>query len=65
VSVFEGGIDAHLVLAVLQRQHLVMGKTKPPVFFVIGRPVRNPFRMVRNCVKAPLEFSERQRSMHG
>ena len=36
VPVFQTRIDAYLVVAVLQRQHLIVRKTESPVFLVVG-----------------------------
>src|SRR6266481_4124154 len=51
VPILESGIDAHLVFAIFQGEHLIMRETKPPIFLVVGRPVRNPFGICRKRIK--------------
>ena len=44
VPVFQSGVDAHLVVALLERQHLIMREAKSPVFLVVRSSVRDPVR---------------------
>ena len=46
VPIFKSEIDAHLVVAILERQHLVVGQAESPVFLVVRSSVRNPVRMI-------------------
>src|SRR5580700_1639495 len=62
--IFEAGVDAYLVVAVLKRQHLVMGKTKPPLFLVVRRSVRDPIGMRRNREQVRPDIAQRHGCMH-
>ena len=63
ISVCESGVDAYFVVTVLQRQHLIMGETKPPVFPVVRRSVRDPVRMLGKRMQVWLQFTQWHRGL--
>src|SRR5215470_15809442 len=65
VAILESRVDAYLVVAVLKRQHLVMGKAKSPVFLVVRRSVRYPVRMLWNREQMRPEIAQRHGRVHG
>ena len=55
VPVFERRVDADLVIAVHECQHLGMGQAESPVFLVVRRAVRDPVWTLRKRKQVRLE----------
>ena len=63
VAVYQGGIDAHFVIAIFQSQHLIVRQTESPVLLVVRGAVRDPIRMFGNREQMRLEFGQRHGRM--
>ena len=61
----QSGINADFILAFLQRQHLVVGQAKSPVFPVVRSPIWNPVGIFGNCEKVRPQIAQGHGGMHG
>ena len=64
-AIVERRVDADLVLAVVERRGLVGRQAEPPCAGVVGRPVRDPGRSVRERVQVLAQLGERHAPVDG
>src|SRR5215831_18919930 len=64
VSVFEGGVDGNLIVAVFQGQKSFVRQAESPIALIVRSTVRDPLRTIRKREQMRLQLAERHYCMH-